>query len=193
MNKADARYQKSRTAIVEASIQLLLSNPDASMSEIALAAGVGRATLYRHFETREELIKALTLLCLEETDEVLQPIKDKGLTGMDAIVASIEAIVPMAERFRFLMSLTSIGANDQAINRAYRRQLSELIAYVEQGKQVGDISESLPTKWVVASYDALLNAAWTLIQYEELTPEQATDAFIRSFCASLLPDSSPGD
>ena len=185
MNKVDARYQKSRAAIVEASIQLLLSNPDASMSEIALAAGVGRATLYRHFETRDELIKALTLLCLEETDEVLKPVKDNNLKGLEAIVESIKVIVPMAERFRFLMSLTSIGEADPTINRAYRRQLNELIGYVEDGKKAGEIAQSIPTDWVVASYDALLNAAWTLVQYNKLETDQATDLFINSFTASL--------
>ena len=185
MNKADARYQKSRNAIVEASIQRLLTNPDASMSEIALAAGVGRATLYRHFETREELIKALTLLCLEETDEVLKPIKEQGLTGLPAIVESIRLIVPMAERFRFLMSLTSIGESDATIGRAYRRQLRELIGYVEDGKKAGDISKTLPTEWVVASYDALLNASWTLIQYDKMDTAEVTEVFIRSFSASL--------
>lgn len=185
MNKADARYQKSRFAIVESSIQLLLSNPDAGMSEIALAAGVGRATLYRHFETRDELIKELTLLCLEETDEVLRPLKEKGMNGLDAIIESIRVIVPMADRFRFLMSLTSIGASDKKIGQIYRRQLKELIDYVEDAKRAGDISKSLPTDWVVASYDALLNAAWGLIQYDRMDSDQATELFIRSFTASV--------
>ena len=185
MNKADARYQKSRLAIVESSIQLLLSNPDAGMSEIALAAGVGRATLYRHFETRDELIKELTLLCLEETDEVLKPLKEKGMNGLDAIIESIRVIVPMADRFRFLMSLTSIGASDKKIGQIYRRQLKELIDYVEDAKRAGDISKSLPTDWVVASYDALLNAAWGLIQYDRMDSDQATELFIQSFTASV--------
>ncbi|MEM7281891.1 MAG: TetR/AcrR family transcriptional regulator [Pseudomonadota bacterium] len=190
MNKSDARYLKSRKAIVETSIQLLLSNPDAGMSEIALAAGVGRATLYRHFETREELIKALTVLCLEETDEALVPIKDQGLTGVDAIIESIKVIVPMAERFRFLMNLNSVRTDDEKINRAYQRQLDELHRYVRQGKKSGEISKSLPTDWIVASYDALLNAAWTLIQYGNLSSDQATQVFVRSFRASLNPPST---
>ena len=185
MNKADARYQKSRMAIVESSIQLLLSNPDAGMSEIAIAAGVGRATLYRHFETRDELIKELTMLCLEETDEVLKPLKETGLRGLDAIVESIRVIVPLADRFRFLMSLASIGASDKEIGRVYRRQLNELTRYVEEGKKLGDISKTLPSEWIVAMYDALLNAAWGLIQYDKMESEQATELFIRSFTASL--------
>ncbi|MEM9621630.1 MAG: TetR/AcrR family transcriptional regulator [Pseudomonadota bacterium] len=185
MNKADARYQKSRSAIIESSIALLLTNPDARMSEIALAAGVGRATLYRHFETRGELIKALTLLCLDETEAALIPVQEQGLDGLDAMVASIRVIVPMAERFRFLMNFTSIGAADDTINRTYQRQLDGLVGYVEAGKKAGDIAKSLPTDWVVASYDALLNAAWGLIQTKKLDADQATEVFVRTFRASL--------
>ena len=94
----------------------------------------------------------------------------------------------MAERFRFLMNLTSVGIEDESINRAYQRQLNELTRYVQQGKKEGGISKALPTAWIVASYDALLNAAWTLIQYGDLSSEQATQAFIRSFRASLTPN-----
>jgi len=190
MNKVDARYQKSRSAIVAASITLLLHNPEASMSEIALAAGVGRATLYRHFETREDLVRELALLCFDETDEVLRPIKTAGLKGLAAIVASIEVIVPLADRFRFLMSLASAASTDHQVNQTYQRQLNELISYVEAAKQAGEISKSLPTEWVVASYDAMLNAAWSLIQHKTLTSDKATEAFKASFVASVRQSSA---
>lgn len=187
MTKVDARYQKSREAIVEAAITRLLANPEASVSEIALAAGVGRATLYRHFETRQDLINALTLLCLDETDQALQPIVAAGLTGLDAIVASIQVIMPMAARFRFLMSLADSDTLDRTVKLAYQRQLDELTTYVEQGKADGAITAALPTAWVVASYDAQLNAAWSLVQFGQLTEAEATSAFISSFRASLMP------
>ena len=160
MNKEDLRYRKSRDAIIEAGIRVLLSNPAAVMAEIALGAGVGRATLYRHFATRDELVRALTLLCLEETDALLNPLRETGTTGLPAIMASIDVLVPMADRFCFLMSLAAVGAGDREVNHAYQRQLDQLAELIVAGKEAGEIRQDLATEWIVASYDALLNAAW---------------------------------
>ena len=46
-------------AIVEAAVVALGENRSASMSEIAIRAGIGRATLHRHFSTRDGLIALL--------------------------------------------------------------------------------------------------------------------------------------
>ncbi|QEC47902.1 SpoIIE family protein phosphatase [Baekduia soli] len=49
----------NRTKIVEAARHLLADEPGASMAAVAAAAGLGRPTLYRHFENREALIDAV--------------------------------------------------------------------------------------------------------------------------------------
>src|SRR5689334_18910598 len=50
---------RSRRAILDAAHQLLSNGGDASFAEIAYTAGVGQATVYRHFENRQDLIAAL--------------------------------------------------------------------------------------------------------------------------------------
>ena len=55
--RSDAR--RNRDAIVAAALEALTESPDASLNAIAKRAGVGNATLYRHFETREELVLAV--------------------------------------------------------------------------------------------------------------------------------------
>ncbi len=49
----------NRAAILNAARRLLADNGDATMREIADAAGLGRGTVHRHFPTREELIDAV--------------------------------------------------------------------------------------------------------------------------------------
>src|SRR5919202_5996856 len=55
--RADA--QRSRARILDAAGPLLRDNPRATMAEVAVAAGLGRSTLHRHFATRVDLLRAL--------------------------------------------------------------------------------------------------------------------------------------
>ena len=49
--RADA--ERNIASILEAAVEALASDPDASMAEIARRAGVVRATIYMHFPTRD--------------------------------------------------------------------------------------------------------------------------------------------
>jgi len=49
----------NRTRLTEAGRHLLAEYPDATMSQIAAEAGVGRGTAYRHFPSRDDLVDAV--------------------------------------------------------------------------------------------------------------------------------------
>ncbi|WP_426512092.1 TetR family transcriptional regulator [Dactylosporangium sp. McL0621] len=51
--------QRNRSAIVRAASELMLSRAAVLMPEIARRAGVGQATLYRHFRDRPTLVAAV--------------------------------------------------------------------------------------------------------------------------------------
>ncbi len=179
--RTHAKTAQSRSLIEDAGIKVLLRNPDAAMSEIALAAGVGRATLYRHFESRDVLIQADAVKCLEETDEVLAPLKAQEIKGKAAISATIDLLMPMASRFRFLMRLQSIAYENKTAVKIYKRQLGELSQLVHQAHDAGEFRRDLPVTWIVSSFDALLNNAWHLVQIGDMTPDEAASAFKKSF------------
>ncbi|MFJ5263358.1 TetR/AcrR family transcriptional regulator [Streptomyces sp. NPDC088387] len=50
---------RNRVAIIETAHRLLAENPLVPLTDVATAAGVGIATLYRHFPTRDDLLVAV--------------------------------------------------------------------------------------------------------------------------------------
>src|SRR3954471_13952043 len=62
--RADA--ERSIARILDAAVDALGEDPEASMSAIARRAGVVRATVYVHFPTRDALLEAVTGRALHE-------------------------------------------------------------------------------------------------------------------------------
>lgn len=69
--RADAR--RNMEAILDAAREELIADPRAGLARIAERAGVHRATLHRHFSTREDLISACYRAYLEEVAQALHP------------------------------------------------------------------------------------------------------------------------
>jgi AcrR family transcriptional regulator len=64
--RADA--ERNRQRIVAAALDVLLEHgPDAPLDEIARRAGVGNATVYRHFPDRPALIRNVLIAVMDET------------------------------------------------------------------------------------------------------------------------------
>ncbi len=181
MNKTDPRAGKSRAALLEAGIDLLSKNSAATLSEIAMAAGVGRATLYRHFETREQLIVELATESLAETDRACAHILEQKLNGRKAIEQIFIAIMPLANRFHFLLTLWSEVSKNKDLKKTYDRQLSQLETRIAEAKAEKSIDKALPNEWLVSLIDNLLYTGWYYIGTGSLTPKQASKLATRSF------------
>ena len=65
-----------------------------------------------------------------------------------------KSVIPLGERFHFLMSLWNYIEDDPEIKKIYTRQLEKLEQWVEQAKIAKEIRSQLPTQWVVSLFDA---------------------------------------
>ena len=145
--RADAARNVHR--IVEAAARLLAENPSAGMAEIAAGAGVGRATLYRHFPTREALVEAIREQAVEDAERALAACRlDEG-SATDALRRLCAAWLAVAERYAF--------AEPQRPARPHVLR-EPLIALLERGQAAGEFSRELPPTWMARVFGALLLA-----------------------------------
>jgi AcrR family transcriptional regulator len=175
--RADAR--RSIAAILDAAIAVLSERPQASMEEVAHAAGVSRQTFYAHFASREALIRAVQDRTLAEAVAAI----DAAELHKGPAAAALERLVAAGwqtlERYPLVLQLrVEMTPEEQlALHRPILERLERLI---RRGQRRGEFDRTLPAKWLLAAFLALSHAAGEEVAAGRLTAEQALAALRRS-------------
>lgn len=138
--------ERVAAAIVEAAAAVLAERGDAaSMSDVAAAAGVARATVYRYYPNRDSLLEALGSVAVEEAGKGLAAARLDEVEIEEAFRRAVRALVVVGDYFVVL-------ARERA--RVDPREFEQhvtavLIALVERGRRLGEIRDDLPAPWLV--------------------------------------------
>lgn len=160
-------------AIIEAAFDVFSANQAASLGDVARRAGVGRATLHRHFAGKPELMRALAKTALAELNKAVEEATVEATSYEEGFKLSLLAIVPLANRQWFLAN-EGLAA-DPEIAAAYEASRDELLRDVEEAKNEGAFDPNVPAAWIVEAYEHLTYAAWSLVRSGEATPKQAAE------------------
>ena len=151
--RADA--ERNVRSIIDAAIVLLAAEPDASMERVAHAAGVGRATVYRHFASREHLVRAIHDQALRDArDAVLSSRPDDG-PPLEALERAIAGILRVADRYRLLRA---IPREDGELRARAEEVGAPLVALMQRGQQAGLLRTDVSARWMAATLGALTQA-----------------------------------
>ena len=174
----------TRQAVLDAAIDTLARNPGASLSEIASRAGVGRASLHRHFPSRGDLIAAASRQCMDEIDTATAAALQDARTAKERLSRMLEAVVPLGDRYHFLVSE---AVEDESVRKRYAEELDWLGHLVDDLKAEGAIAADVPRSWAVVNIDAQIWLAWSEVAAGNLAPAHAADLALRTLLEGLGP------
>jgi AcrR family transcriptional regulator len=184
VRRADA--ERNVTAILDAALACFNRTPDATMTEIAKEAGVGRVTVYGHFASREDLIDALMARSLAEVETTFA-----GL-GLDTVPAP-EAVrrlmhVPwLLGRYRGLYAAGTRYLGAKKVRRLHDDVFGRIEGVFVRGREEGAFRVDQPLEWLVAVAYALAHAALSEVDEDRLGGEEAAELVTQTLLDLLRP------
>jgi AcrR family transcriptional regulator len=132
--------QRNRSAIVRAASELLMMTRPAAalMPEIARRAGVGQATLYRHFRDRHALIAAVVSDQLDRLDAYVHEHADRPAAFRPMLAEVLRTQVAM----RPLVELAG-GLDPQTRRRYAHRVVATLTPPLRRAQSAGHVRPDL--------------------------------------------------
>ncbi|MEU5437082.1 helix-turn-helix domain-containing protein [Streptomyces sp. NPDC020719] len=151
-----------REQVLRTAAALLSRKSTATMDEVARAAGIGRATLHRHFAGRDALVRALENRGIEQFEAALDAARlDEGpaADGLRRLVAEVE---PGAGLLAFLVTENQLFEGD-TMNEGWARLDARVSALFRRGQEQGEFRIDLTPAWLTeALYGLIGTGAWAV-------------------------------
>jgi AcrR family transcriptional regulator len=171
-----AAHRRTSQAILEAAAHVLAETPDAPLDEIAHAAEVGRATLYRHFPSREALLEALHDEAVEEIGRRLADASLDRVPVAEAIERIVRATLVVGDRYSVLMYEKPERIEHDRADELIRRRMR---AVFERGIADGSLRTDVPLEAMLALFGSALLAGVRIVSNRSASAEDATDFVAR--------------
>jgi AcrR family transcriptional regulator len=169
--RSDAR--RSIDAILNAASTVLGERPDASMEDIAAAAGVTRQTVYVHFPSRDALIAALIQTAGAGTLAAIDTARLDTAPPADALRQFLDICWELMRRYPFLLDPALARAAQPEGDAAHHAGTARLEQIIRRGQRTGDFDRSLSAPWLAAAVLGLVHTAVGQVTASRLTPSEA--------------------
>ncbi len=187
--RADAA--QNVTAILDAAARALSAQPEASVEDIARAAGLSRQTVYAHFPSREALLDAVVERATAEVAAAFEAAALGAVPPAEALIRLLDAGWAVSARYPFLWHLPAVSPGQDADRHG--PVVDQLHEVIRRGQESGDFDRRLSPDWLLAAGLALGRAAEDEVKAGRMTIEDATSAVHHSFLRLFgLQEPTPG-
>jgi AcrR family transcriptional regulator len=181
--RADA--ERSVTAILDAALEALASDPEASMAEIARRAGVVRATIYVHFPTRESLLDAVMEYAVGQVADATRDAEPQRGEPAEALERVLRATWRQLARFHGLLALNTARLSAEELRRRHVPVLDQLEPLIERGQKQGVFRSDLPVSWHLAVIRSIVHTASYEIQGGRIPESDVEAAMISTVLGAI--------
>jgi AcrR family transcriptional regulator len=158
--RADA--ERNIAAITDAALTCLSERPDATMADIAQAAGVGRVTLYGHFPSREALVAAAVDRAVAEVAEASDAVRARvppDAPADEVLREHIRTSWEVLDRHRRLFTVAERILPPDVLRDHHGPALADFDTLIARGQAEGRFRTDLPVAWSVTALYSLFHAA----------------------------------
>lgn len=169
IRRADA--VRNAEAIVEAASRVLAEDPSASVQDVATTCQLHRATVHRHFASRDDLIHAVRLRAFRDTQSQIDAIAaDGSLTAIEALEKIAQTVLEVGDRYRVYRFAPTLGPSTEQERQDIRAPFEALI---RKAQRSGDVRKDVPAKALTAAFGGLLTGFLPRIAEGEMTAKKA--------------------
>ncbi|MFG2467629.1 TetR/AcrR family transcriptional regulator [Streptomyces canus] len=167
------RAEANRRHILDVALAELLRDPDASMDQIARAAGVVRRTVYGHFPSRDALISTL----VDGAVEAVAAADAAGREGIDdlaqAVAGSVLAVWKVADRYRILVALAQRSVTMEGIIERLAPVRQASTELLRRGLDEGVFVSPLPAPALAYLHEQMMFAVMEAVNHGLLDAQEA--------------------
>lgn len=163
--------RRAARPLLDIAATVLVSDPAASLAEVAEAAGIGRTTLHKHYSTRDDLLRAVGHRAIDLWEQAVGAVAT--VTGDDAGLRDlIAAMIPNGPQLAFLWRTPAFDHDDE-IQARWRAAEARCLAVLKQAQDRGMLSAVAADWWLLQTFYALIYTAAESVQAGRLAPRDA--------------------
>jgi len=153
VQRRDARSNRAR--ILHVAQGVLADNPDATINDVAAAAGVVRRTVYAHFASREALIDGIALEAAERISAALTRIPAVDESAVTVFVRQTLALARVGDQYRLLLSVARSDLGHNSIHDLLTPMRDAAAAVIRRGQREGVFSSYLAAEVLILNIEAI--------------------------------------